>query len=123
MTPMIDIVFLLIIFFMTVSQLNDNVLPPMQLPIASTGDDRFIPAEIVLNLSDSGQINANNTAIEPDEIDEFLKQEKLRLRSNGATPQIRLRCDANCSTTHVNRMFERLSALGFEALVVAVKKQ
>ena len=127
MTPMIDIVFLLIIFFMTVSQLNQNVLPPMKLPVSAAGDDRSLPAEIVLNLTDTGQLNANNVTIERDELDDFLKQEKLRLASDKVSdkkmPRVRLRCDANCSTTHVNLVFERLSALEFEAVVVAVKKQ
>ena len=95
----------------------------MQLPITDAGDKRSVPSEIVLNLSDTGQLKANNATIERDEIDDFLQQEKLRLGSAGITPRVRLRCDANCSTTHVNFVFERLSALGFEAVVVAVKKQ
>ena len=122
MTPMIDIVFLLIIFFMTVSQLNHNVLPPMQLPIINGGDNRSPAAEIVFNLSETGQLKANSATIERDEIDNFLQREKLRLGSAEISPRVRLRCDANCSTTHVNFVFERLSALGFEAVVVTTKK-
>ena len=121
MTPMIDIVFLLIIFFMTVSQLNRNVLPPLRLPIVNVGDNLSPPAEIVLNLSEIGQLKANNATIERDEIDNFLEKEKLRLGFDGNTPSVRLRCDAECSTTHVNLIFERLSSLGFETVIVAVK--
>ena len=127
MTPMIDIVFLLIIFFMTVSQLNHNAFTPVQLPIANASDDRFPPTEIVLNLNDTGQLKVNNATIEPDEIEDFLRQEKLRLQlqqgSNEKTPRVRLRCDANCSTTHVNSIFQKLSSVGFDAVVVAVKKK
>ena len=95
----------------------------MQLPITDAGDTRSLPVEIVLNLSDVGQLTANNATIESGEIVDFLQQEKLRLSSDGTTPRVRLRCDADCSTTHVNLIFERLSELGFEAVVVAVKKQ
>ena len=127
MTPMIDIVFLLIIFFMTVSQLNHNVLHPMQLPITDHGNDHSPPAEIVINLSDTGQLSANSARIEGDEIVDFLKREKLRLKprlgSSEKTPRVRLRCDANCSTTHVNSIFQKLSSVGFDAVVVAVKKK
>jgi len=123
MTPMIDIVFLLIIFFMTVSQLNQNVLPPIQLPTANGGQDRAMPAEIVLNLSSTGQLLTNDRTIEQVGIEEFLQQEKVRWSSEDQMPRVKLRCEAKCSTTHVNFVFDRLSELGFEFVTVAVKKQ
>ena len=52
MTPMIDIVFLLIIFFMCVTELSKlDAIAAVQLPIADQAyDDQETPDKIVLNL-------------------------------------------------------------------------
>lgn len=123
MTPMIDVVFLLIIFFMTVSQLNQNVLPPMELPVSSISDDGTAPATFVLNIDSEGQFQVNNKVVQRSELDTFLKQ-SLRLGdAENQTRNARLRCAANCSTTDVNFVFNRLSEMGFESVTVAVRTQ
>jgi len=123
MTPMIDIVFLLIIFFMTVSQLNQNVLSSTQLPVSEAGDDGGAPASLVLNIDSQGQFLVNDKVIPRNELDSFLQQAMERLKMRNLTPRVKLRCAANCSTTEVNFVFDRLSESGFETVIVAVRKQ
>ena len=123
MTPMIDVVFLLIIFFMTVSQLNQNLLSPMQLPISNYGDVATAPATLVLNLDSEGHLVVNNEVIEREKIEEFLQQSLAPLDADRTAPHARLRCAADCSTTHVNLIFDILSKTGFESVTVAVRKQ
>ena len=123
MTPMIDVVFLLIIFFMTVSQLNQNVLPSTELPISSFGYDSATTAALILNLDSQGQFQVNNQVIERNDLDAFLQQSLARLDQEEATPHAKLRCAADCSTTDVNFVFDRLSEMGFESVTVAVRKQ
>ena len=123
MTPMIDVVFLLIIFFMTVSQLNQNLLSPMQLPISDYGDAATAPAALVLNLDSEGRLVVNNEVIEREKIEEFLQQSLATADADIPIPHARLRCAADCSTTHVNFIFVSLSKTGFESVTVAVRKQ
>ena len=123
MTPMIDVVFLLIIFFMTVSQLNQNVLPPMELPVSNVSEDGTAPAVFVLNIDSQGQFQVNNEVVQRDDLDAFLKQSLALTKEQNQTPHVRLRCAADCSTTDVNFVFNRLSEIGFESVTVAVRKQ
>lgn len=122
MTPMIDVVFLLIIFFMTVSQLNQNVLPAMQLPVSQVGDDSTGPATFVLNLDSEGQLRVNDKIIDRDDLDAFLQQSLSGSGAKNKAPHAKLRCAADCSTTDVNFVFDRLSETGFQSVTVAVRK-
>ena len=123
MTPMIDIVFLLIIFFMTVSQLDQNVLSPLELPVSSIADDRTPPATLILNIDSQGRLQVNNEVIGRNQLDDFLLQTLARADADGKTPHVRLRCAADCSSTDVNFVFDQLSKTGFETVTVAVRKQ
>ncbi|MFT7634146.1 MAG: biopolymer transport protein ExbD, partial [Mariniblastus sp.] len=56
MTPMIDIVFLLIIFFMTVSQITRTADVPLPLPRVTDGESDKINASITISLDKEGTI-------------------------------------------------------------------
>ncbi|MFT7679955.1 MAG: biopolymer transport protein ExbD [Planctomycetota bacterium] len=59
MTPMIDVVFLLIIFFMIISDMSQKDLEELTLPVATTAtEDKPDPKEIrpVVNIPHSGAI-------------------------------------------------------------------
>ena len=69
-TPMLDVVFLLLTFFVTTSIYSqwENEID-IQLPTADTGviPDR-LPGEIIINLDKDGGISVNQTAMTPDEL-------------------------------------------------------
>lgn len=54
-TPMIDVVFLLLIFFITVSQISQAQNDPVQLPELSGSADQE-PTELTINIRDTGEI-------------------------------------------------------------------
>lgn len=120
MTPMIDIVFLLIIFFLTVSQLNQKVLPPLQLPAAESEGRHNATATIVLNLDDTGRLEVGDLTVDQKEVRVFLRREKNRWRDGDRMPHVTIRCDALCSTTHVNDLFNHLAEQGFEFVTISV---
>ena len=70
MAPLIDIVFLLICFYLLVAQLittqSDPTvqLPTMTSPLAA----REQPAELVINLRDDGAVLVNNQTLDPGEL-------------------------------------------------------
>ncbi len=55
MTPMIDIVFLLIVFFMTVSQISESSKERLQLPQLEGSQD-LQPATLTVNINRAGDI-------------------------------------------------------------------
>ena len=55
MTPMIDIVFLLIIFFMTVSQVSEVNRERLELPQQQGSQDQK-PAVLTININELGEI-------------------------------------------------------------------
>ena len=76
MTPMIDVVFLLIIFFLVSSHLakQENQIE-LKLPVAQTGDDdlpRDIP-RITVNVKPDGQLMVRGAVVEQNRLPEILQ--------------------------------------------------
>ncbi len=79
MTPMIDIVFNLLIFFMVVSDLTQQELANLTLPLAHTAvedKDNDEDDRIILNIDDRGQLLYKGKAISLDELGARLENAK-----------------------------------------------
>lgn len=113
MTPMIDIVFLLIIFFMTVSQITRTVDIPLPLPRVTEGDSATRNSTITINLNAEGTILI---AGQPLSLQNALAAIESKLEKSGNDPgkiKIQLRCDRNCECRHVSELLESLANIGF----------
>ena len=120
LTPMIDIVFLLIIFFMTVSQITRVVDQPMQLPVVVNGATPEPPATVTLNLDKDGKIIVAGKEFKLERTLQLLKQKTESLSNPGDMPKIEIRCDKRCSSDHFNRIIEELSGIGFTQVRISV---
>ena len=121
MTPMIDIVFLLIIFFMTVAQITRTVDSPVQLPLVRKGAEAPRPVRVTINLDDRGRILVAGRRLSLDDCVEAIQQ---RLGEGPADAvQIQIRCDRACPSRHVNQLVERLAAIGVVEVRVAVARE
>lgn len=93
MTPMIDVVFLLIIFFLVSSHLarRESRLE-LALPTASTGQSlaQAVPRRLTINIRADGQMLLGAMEIEPLELLERLATER---NEHGERLQVRLRGD------------------------------
>ncbi len=120
MTPMIDIVFLLIIFFMTVSQITKTADHPVELPIVTEGASKGPPTTITVNLNDRGEILVGGQSLSLDECVGAIG--KLLKEKGSETDQvsIQVRIDKSCEARFVNELVRRLSALGITQVNVAV---
>ena len=122
-TPMIDIVFLLIIFFMTVSQITRVIDQPMPLPQVSNGTTTEPPASVTININKNGQIIVGSKKYTLDKTVQILR-DKLQQRENDARQlKIELRCDKRCQSEHVNRIIKELSGLGFTQVRISVSTE
>lgn len=112
MSPMIDLVFLLLIFFMVSStmiivQINPDVKPPFALngKVAENSTGR-----IVLNILEDGRIYG----LEPDEllsgpgqgterITEYVDASRELLRDSGIKPRLHVRADRGVDTRFIKK--------------------
>lgn len=120
MTPMIDIVFLLIIFFLTVSQFTRVVDHPLSLAQVALGTVESTPTTVTINLDHDGKIYFSGEQYTLQQTFQSLQE---LLASNGNEPSqvmIEMRCDRLCPTDSVNQLVQRLTDLGFRQVYVSV---
>ncbi len=99
MTPMIDVVFLLIIFFLVSSHLaKQETQLELDLPNATSG--RATPDEgvrrVVVNVlsqpGDSGSVQVGGRTLAPDELRQLINYESMK---SGDSLEVRIRSDRN----------------------------
>ena len=120
MTPLIDIVFLLIIFFMTVSQITRIVDQPIPLPSVVSGASDGSPATVTINVIENGDIVVAGKKYSLDRTAQILKTKIDQSNGDANKVKIEIRCDKRCSTENVNRIIEELSNVGFKYVTIAV---
>src|ERR1043166_2169258 len=110
LTPLIDVVLLLIIFFPLTAQFARTQQAPMDLP-KEKGEKapEQKPAALVIDLNKDGQLSVlgMNTAL-PD-LTRMVEGEVLR---NGEGLDITVRAHRECPAAHLNRLAESLASVG-----------
>ncbi len=112
MTPMIDVVFLLLIFFMTCSQVSDVSREQIPLPKLPGSEDQA-NSEIIVNVKEDGGIIVLS---EPYTVPEFLAMcvDEAKLGHGGDASELaismRIHRDATCRSA--NELVEGLTKLG-----------
>lgn len=99
LAPMIDIVFLLLIFFILNFQMNEQEKDvDVSVPTASSGNDSpRVEGEIVINVSKAGLITVSGNTLSKEQLQTTL-EEILRVGGTRANSQpVRLRGDADCT--------------------------
>ncbi|MEQ1902997.1 MAG: biopolymer transporter ExbD [Pirellulaceae bacterium] len=122
MTPMIDIVFLLIIFFMTVSQITRVAQNAIQLPMVPQSEDPEARRAVTLIINQQGFYEFNG---EPKPLNELLTAlaiERSRLKDN-ETLFIHLKCDKRTSTEALNRLLAELRRIEIHSVRMSVIQQ
>ncbi|WPJ98032.1 biopolymer transporter ExbD [Coraliomargarita algicola] len=116
LTPMIDIVFLLIVFFMTVANMQVQQMVPIRVPIAenaSIPDERGMRTTITLKSDGSLFFGAQSILIE--DLAGLVTQAKL------GSPQLKVyvRADAQVPFKEVRKVFAAAAAGGVPNVIFA----
>lgn len=120
MTPMIDIVFLLLVFFMTVSQITQNMTSGIRLPeVDSAGNEELSRAAEILVLADGG-LRMDGKVVSVGELVGLLGQRAALAELPVEQMQIQLRIDRDCDSAVVNRVLGGLAAGGVRRVWSAV---
>ena len=117
MTPMIDVTFLLIVFFVVVSQIVDRDTVPMDLPtpVRSASGIPEEPTHVTVNLvplegGDIAGIVVGGHAIAAAAMDELTAIVSTRLQ--GGVTDVHLRADKATKYSHIHAVIEAIRDVG-----------
>ncbi len=122
MSPMIDMVFLLLLFFLVVSnprtiKIDTKVKPP----IASHAKTPKVKhGKIVLNIRDDGTFYDESITINfPDEeaMEEYFKKEKEKMDAKGYTARLHVRGDQNAVFKHCRKGIRAAARVGINEVI------
>jgi biopolymer transport protein ExbD len=121
MTPMIDVVFQLLIFFMTCSQVSEANREALELPRLKGTEDQA-RSEIIANIDDQGHLSVTAERCTVPEFVALCAEEATREHEgNPGQLMISVRADrrGNCKT--VNELVTALTKLGVTKVRLAVQ--
>ncbi len=116
LTPMIDVVFLLIIFFMVTSEFARDVRAELDLPkLPGEQQEENEEAGVVVNIDEQGNIILN-VSEDPVTLEELRKQLQVYFITDNTTEQrVLLRADRRASTGRLNEVVRVLHEIGVPA--------
>ena len=120
MTPMIDVVFLLIIFFLVSSHLaqRENRIP-MELPVANSGEEDIASdhPRVTINVESESKMSIGGQIIATSDLSSRLTQAQDQM---GETMELRIRCNRNVPYRSVAPIMRTAAELGIWNVTYAV---
>lgn len=123
MTPMIDIVFLLIIFFMTVSQITQTLDYPIDLADVGAGGEKLETVTITVNVDERGQMIVAGETWQMEKLMQAVRKELTRVDNQPSRLRVLVRCDRTSPGKAVNDLAIQLGELGIDRIRMSVKGQ
>lgn len=122
LTPMIDVIFLLIIFFMLSSQFASTEARPVDLP-REPGEEAVASEASVKLLIDIDRDGAYSVMGEPATLESLARMVAPRAAPGGAAvvrSAVVVRADRSCPARALNRLADSLAGSGVEQWSIAV---
>jgi len=119
LTPMIDVVFLLVIFFMVGSRF-DSGSSGVQVNVPGAGDFRSLsrlPDERIIEVGVGGRVRLDGQLVTMDQLTDTLRQQ----RQDYPGLRVAVRGDGDSSFQQVAEVLQRVSAAGVEQMGIAVR--
>ena len=111
-TSMVDVVFLLIIFFMTTAQFARITMAKVELPEErGEQEEEAEEAGLIVNLTRDGTIIVNQSELTFPEL-ETLVGDRLRQDGDPTRFKLMIRADRNARTTRLNELLHLFEQLG-----------
>jgi len=120
LTPMIDVVFLLVIFFMVGSKF-DNGESRVQVNVPGVADMRSIsrvPDERIVEVAADGAITLDGQAVSPDQLTQTLRLQ----RESYPGLRVAVRGDSASSFQRVAEVLQMVRLAGVEQMGIATKR-
>ena len=116
LVPLINIVFLLLIFFMLSTTLVTPDKFDIELPVSDKKDSRGTGPIVVLVNAD-GSVALNNTPLTMDQLSRFLESQIKA----GLKPELMIRADASANTADVVSVLRQAKIAGIERVSLATQ--
>lgn len=117
MAPMIDMVFLLLVFFMCASHMSTHKSLPLEMPLAAKGVvPKERPDRWVVNVIQDGSVYSGTDPIEIPALQAAITEARR------ATPDLKvyLRADANAEHRKVKRVMAAMAEAGIDDFIFGV---
>ena len=122
-TPLIDVVFLLIIFFLVASHfVRNEQAEPVDLPVSRQGlsDEHPATNRLTITIDKPGQLFVAGEPQTNQTVVREIEHLEARAEANGAEPEVRIRSDRATSYRHVRTLLEHCAGLGIRSIRFAV---
>ena len=120
MTPMIDIVFLLLIFFMTVTQASRIKEEQLELPQQEGSRDKET-SSLTINIRQDGQLVMLGRVLQIDRLLTLVNEELARVDNDPRRINIELRVDQRGESRAANQIARSLETLNIKRVSFAVQ--
>ena len=120
MTPMIDIVFLLLIFFMTVTQASRIKEEQLELPQQEGSRDKET-SSLTINIRQDGQLVMLGRVLQLDRLLTLVNEELARVDNDPRRINIELRVDQRGESRAANQVAKSLEQLTIKRVSFAVQ--
>lgn len=118
LTPMIDAVFLLLIFFMTTTVFVKSTQLKIELPEAAHYDQLKSEKKLNLRISGGGELEINGQLVSKGQLAGYLEREKVR---SGSTTLI-ITADAEAEHGHIIDAMEMATIAGVEKIDIETEE-
>jgi biopolymer transport protein ExbD len=123
MTPMIDVVFQLLIFFMTCSQVSEANRDPLELPVLPGSTDSA-QEDVIINISAAGEMRIGGEAVSILQIvNQCTSVAKASPAGDVTAITVVIRADRRVIARPVNEIVSALTKLGITRVRIAVQTE
>ena len=122
MTPMIDIVFQLLIFFLVTAQMAQVTRSDLDLPKEKGEESKEVEqAGLTINVLADGSIEVNGSVVSFEALDGFVDE---AIERAGGVDRLKplIRADRAADAAQLNAVFNRLSGRGLTAIRLATER-
>ena len=122
-TPMIDVVFLLIIFFLVASYfIRSDQSREVDLPFASKGqsDEISSPHRLTITIEPDGHLSIGGIQMAEKQIFKRIEELNETPTDDGKPPEVRIRSDRNAKFAAIRKLIEHCAAHNIRSIRFAV---
>jgi biopolymer transport protein ExbD len=112
LTPLIDVVFQLLIFFLLTTTFENNPSFRVKLPKANNADVKQEPKAVVVTVTASGSIEIDGKVVDDAELEARL----CNAANSGDSTGVNIRADAATEHQHVVKVMDKAKTCGLERL-------
>lgn len=120
-TPLIDVVFLLLIFFMVTTTFTRETRLMVNLPEADAEPSEALPDQVEITVSRNGTYTINGRPLVNSELDTLMQGLELATQNDRSIP-ILLIADAEATHQSVVTAMDGIGQLGFSRLSIATQR-